>query len=253
MRLVDRTLDILEAVLYHDEVGLSELADLTGLEPSAVRRFTSALTKRGYLFQKGKGGKYSLGIKLLQYANPTNISINIRELILPFLKKLSDDTSETVLMTVFNGIDAITIATFMPKQVLSVIPDIGTVQKFPLHCTSLGKILLAYMKDDPFENLVKKLDLKVYTDDTITDIDKLKSELAIIKRNGVAFDDEEYIRGIRSVAVRIKGENEAIIAAVCMVCPTSRINREKMRQLVPLVKSCAATITKSLGYYPEQI
>ena len=96
MIVVERALDILEAILNHgDEVSLVDLANMTGLHISAVRRFTSTLTKRGYLYQKHKGGKYSLGVKLLQFGNAANVAINLRELALPFLKRLCDDTSQS--------------------------------------------------------------------------------------------------------------------------------------------------------------
>ena len=79
-----------------------------------------------------------------------------------------------VLITVLNGLEAINIATIVPKQVLRVTPELGTVQRFPLHCTSLGKIFIAYMPDKVVENIFNILELNACTDNTITNMTKLK-------------------------------------------------------------------------------
>ena len=120
-----------------------------------------------------------------------------------------------------------------------------------MHCTSLGKIFIAYMPDKVVENIFNILELNACRDNTIKDKTKLKSEIETVKRDGVAFDDEEYIKGIRSVAVPVRGENGNVLATVCLVSPTVRISRLKMRQLVPTVKNCALLISRSLGYKGE--
>jgi IclR family transcriptional regulator, KDG regulon repressor len=250
MILVDRTLDILEAVLNsEDELSLKEISEITGLNISAVRRYATTLTKRGYLFQKNKGGKYSIGLKLMRFSNPISASINIREVALPFLKKLSDDTCETVHMAMLDGIQLVTLEIIVPKQVIRIYPEIGDTKKyFPLYCTALGKILLAYMPKKTYQGIVKNMDLKVFTENTISNLATLDSELSNVRRDNVAFDDEEYKPGIRSVAVPVRNDNGNVIAAISLVSPTIRICRVEMRNFVPLVKSCAYNISRQLGY-----
>jgi DNA-binding IclR family transcriptional regulator len=250
MKLVERVLDILEAILNHGgEVGLSDLASMTGLHISSVRRFTATLTKRGYLYQKHRGGKYSLGLKLLQFSETANATINIKEQALPFLKKLCDDTSETVGLAILDGVGAINIVHVGPEHILRVVPSL--LDKIPLHCTSQGKNFLAYMPDKKMDDLVDTLGLNAYTDNTITDVARLKREIETVRRDSVAFDDEEYLLGIRSAAAPIKGENGNVLATVALVVPSSRISALKMRQMAPKVKSCARKISHSLGYKGE--
>ena len=250
MSTVGKAIDILEATLKHrDEVGLADLANLTGLNRTTVYRITSILVKRGYLYQRRKGQKYSLGIKFLQYSKITNTAVNIKEQALPHLQKLCNEISETINMAVLDGVEPVSMVIVAADRILSVVP--GLVHKFPLHCTALGKVLLASIPDERIENIINIIGLDVLTDNTIIDKTKLKKEIEIIRRDGVAFDDEEYLLGIRSAAAPIKGENGNILAAISFVGPSVRISRVRMRQLSPMVKTCALGISRSLGYKGE--
>jgi IclR family KDG regulon transcriptional repressor len=250
MSTVGKALDILEAILRNrDEVGLAALAKMTGLNRTTVHRISSILVKRGYLYQKGKGGKYSLGLKFLQYSDISNAAASIKEQALPYLQKLCDEISETVNMAILNGVEAVGIAFIATDRILQVVP--GLVDRYPFHCTALGKILLAYMPDERIENIIKTKGLNAYTDNTTTDATRLKKEIATIKRDGIAFDDEEYSLGVRSAASPIKGEQGDVLAAVSFVGPSVRISKSRMIQLAPMVKNCALEISRSLGYQGE--
>ena len=243
MIVVDKALNILEAVLNNNgSMRLEDLAKVTGMNTSAVRRFTSTLVKRGYLFQKGKGGDYSLGLKIMRFSKPTNAAINIRELSLYYLKKLSDETSETVHMAMLNGIEVVTVELIIPRQVIQIYPEIGITQNFPPHCTALGKILLAYMPQKIYKKIADDMDFKVYTENTIADKATLENVLATVRRDNIAFDDEEYMMGLRSVAAPVRNETGNVIAAISLVSPSVRISRVKLRHFVPNVKECADNI-----------
>jgi IclR family transcriptional regulator, KDG regulon repressor len=249
---VERTLDVLESILKQgDEVSLEEIAEMTGISVSATRRFASTLAKRGYLYQGHKGGKYSLGVKFLQFSDAINVTINVREKTYPFLQKLANETVETVHTAIISGLEAINIATIVPKQVLRISPDLGTINRYPLHCTTPGKIVIAYMDDKVIDGILDNMEFNVYTDNTITDKTKFKTEIEAIRRDSVAFDDEEYLKGVRSVASPIKDENGHVIATVCVVSPAVRVSRAKLKQLAPIVKKCALSMSQALGYKGE--
>jgi DNA-binding IclR family transcriptional regulator len=250
MSVVNKTLAILEATLKSkDEVSLTDLAKLTGLNRTTVHRISSILAGRGYLYQKGKGGKYSPGLKLLQYGDITNIASTIKQLALPYMQNLCDEIDETVNMSVLNGVKPVGIAIVAAERILQIAP--ASTNGLPLHCTAIGKILLAHIPDERIDTIISIIGLSTYTDNTTTDVVRLKKEIDTIRRDDVAYDDEEYVDGIKSVAAPIKGANGNVLAAISFVGPSVRISKLKMRQLAPLVKNCALKISKLLGYTGE--
>ena len=138
------------------------------------------------------------------------------------------------------------VASIVPSHTLQAVPS--DITRYALHCTSIGKLFLAYMPDERREHLISSVGLKLYTDNTITDMARLRKELEIIVRDGVAFDDEEYTVGVRSAAAPIKGDTGIVLAALCYIGPSVRISSVRMKQLAPMVKSYALEISRSLGY-----
>ena len=181
MSTVGKALDILEAILKQGgEVGLTDLSNTTGLNISTTHRLCSLLVKRGYLCQKSKGEPYSLGLKLLQFNDVKNVAASIKEQAHPFLQRLCNDISETVHMSILNGIEPNTIIACSPKHILLAV--LNPVNVFPLHCTSIGKVFLAYMTDERIDNIINIMGLDAYTDNTITDKAQLKKEIENIRK-----------------------------------------------------------------------
>jgi IclR family KDG regulon transcriptional repressor len=251
MSTIEKALNIMETILKQkDEVSLADLAKLTGINITTVHRACTSLTNRGYLYQKEKGGKYSLGVKLLQFNYIANTGVNIKEEAYPFLKILCDEITETVILAVLDGVEPIDIVCILPDKMLQAAPGIGT--KSPFHCTSVGKIFLANMSDERIEGVIGLQGLKVYTDFTINDMNRLKTDLETIRQDGIAFDDEEYILGLRSAAAPVYGEQGNLLAAVAFLAPSTRISSLKLKQLAPMVKHCADEISRALGRYQRK-
>jgi DNA-binding IclR family transcriptional regulator len=252
MLVAEKLLNIMDAIMdCGGEASLSDLARMTGLHESAVRRFTSTMVKSGYLYQGNRGGKYSPGLKLLQFCELANVTTNIKELALPLLRELCDKISETVILAILDQIDCINILTVGSEHILQVVPR--TAAKLPLHCTATGKILLAYMPEEKIDQIESILELTAYTDNTITDWFQLKNELETIRHKGVAFDNEEHLPGIRGVGAPIRGANGNVIATIAMVAPSSRISDAKIQQIAPQVENYALKISRLLGYNVNSI
>lgn len=250
MSAIEKSLDILEAVLAaKGEISIADLAKVVDQSISTTHRICLILVKRGYLYQENKGSKYSLGYKFLIFNDITYNVNNIRNAALPFIKDLSKKISETVVLAVWDGFEPVDILFEVPDTILKATPGLGT--KSPLHCTAMGKIFLANMPEEIIEKNLHLNGLPAFTDRTITDIEKLKAELDIILKEELAFDDEEYIIGVKSVAAPIRSESGEILAGICFLGPSSRINTMRMKQLAPFVKNCASAISMTLGYGRE--
>jgi len=250
MKTIEKALDILEVFLKQkDEIGIVELANLSGLNVSTVHRIASTLVKRGYLNQQQRGEKYSLSPKLLQFSNIMRKWIKIRDVSLPFLYKLNKIIDENVNLAILNADGAIFIESIESGHYLRTFPQLGA--KEPLHCTGVGKVFLAHMRDEELERFLNEKGLPRYTENTITDVSKLKQELSIIKREGTAVDNEEFESGVKCVASPIKNVDGNVVAAVSISGPSTRLSSERVQELKSLVKSCTLEISQAIGHKGE--
>ena len=90
--------------------------------------------------------------------------------------------------------------------------------------------------------------MKKYTPNTITDLNEIKKHLLTVAREGVAYDDEEHITGVRNVTAGIKDSTGKVVSCVGVLGPSVRLNRSKIKEILPYVKGCAMQISRGLGY-----
>lgn len=244
MKVIKRALNILDLFLGHTEsLSLDDMVTLSGMNKPTVRRMVSTLVECGYLKQTDR--KYTLGIKFLDFTGLAKMNNIIMPLANPHLLKLRERTNESVQMAVWDGMKVFLCQAFLAEHPLRVVPIEGT--RLAMHATSLGKALIA---EWPEEDLPKYFSNKLdrYTPNTITDFNDLKKHLAIIKREGVAFDDEECYAGVRAVASVLRNSQGDVVGAVSIFGPSTRLSREKMMEAVAPVKECALDISRELGY-----
>ena len=249
MKSLNKALDILNVFLkvHNKELKLSEIARLANLNKATVNRVVSVLLARGYLSQAQKRGKYSLGPQFLYFSGVIKQSATIRDTAMPYLVKLQELVEETVILASFDGKRAFIVEGIHPKHhALRIIPDEGSVT--PLYCSSMGKIFLASMTEPELEEYFKNTNVEPYTPNTLSDINLLRRHLMVIAKEDVAYDDEELIVGVRSLAVGIKDPEGKITSCVGIMGPSVRMTRAKMVGLVPDIKLCAAEISQALGY-----
>ncbi len=247
MKSLQKAIDVMELFLGNEgEVSLSDLSKLSGLNKSTVNRIALTLVKRGYLKQQDKRGKYSLGMKFLDFSGVIKNRIRVRDVAIPHLMKLSRLVNESVIMAIWDGRAAVITETFHANQTLKVVPDEGTT--IPLHCTASGKIILANMADEEFGRYYKNKSLERHTPNTITSLNDLKKHIIIVKQEGVAFDDEEFAVGVRSVSSAIINAEGHVVGSAGVLGPSVRLTRDKMRENMPAVKSCALEISRGMGW-----
>lgn len=246
MKTIEKAFEILEVFLKHkSEIGIAELSNLTGLNVSTVHHISSTLVKKGYLRQTRKMGKYYLGLKILEYSEIVKSKQHIREVARPFLEKLCRLVNESVNLVIWNGYQVIRADMIQSNHSLQVFP---TSSVLPPHCTGTGKVILAHLPEQELERFLSSNPLDSYTPNTITDPDKFRKHLMVVKREGVAFDDEEKELGVRNVAALIRDAEGNGVAAIGILGPTIRLTRKGIREFIPIVKSYALEISRALGY-----
>ena len=249
MKSLNKVLDILETFLTSDSntLRLTELANLTGLHKATVNRIVSTLVKRGYLSQLEKRGKYTLGTRFLNYSSVIKQRIKIADLARPHLIKLNKLVKESATLFTYDHGKIIFIEEIHSSYPLRIIPDTTTIP--PLYCTAIGKVYLANLIDSELEGHLTNTELKAFTVNTITDINLLKKHLIIsVAKEGTAYDDEEWLLGVRSVAAGIRDSESKLIGAVSVIGPSVRLTRKNLLEIAPEVKHCAMKISLELGY-----
>lgn len=248
MKSIHKVFDVLEVFIDFDgdEIRLSELAKAAGLDKSTVNRIVSVLVERGYLSQKEKWGKYSLGTKFLNFSGAIKRRMKIRDIAIPYLVDLHKEVDESVILATWDGKRAFYREVIDSEHPLRIMPDDRS--EVPLYCTGIGKIILAHKTAEELEQYFRGRELLPITDNTILDAKILVKQLQKVSRENVAYDDEECFRGARNVASGVKDAEGNIVACVGVFAPSVRLPRSKMKKIAPYVKKCADSISSSLGY-----
>ena len=247
MSALTKSFDILELFLNNKtEMSLAEITKLSGFNKTTVFRLLSDMIQYGYIHQKVKGGDYRLGNKFFDFCGFIKSNMKIRELCIPFLVQLGRTIEEACALALWDGRKAVISETFHASQPLRVVPDEGS--SLPLHCTAPGKMILANMTKDNQSKFLSDNHLKAFTANSITDLKDLMKHLAIIKREGVALEYDEYAIGISGIAAPIKDISGVTIGSIGVVGPSARLTRTKFKKMIPEIKKCALEISEELGF-----
>ncbi len=243
-----RVFSILETVVAHQERGLaySEVVSRTNLPKATVHRIVKSLVGMGYLRFDAEAGRYYGDLKLAALGSAVTSHFDLKEYVRPHLLKLQAETRHTCNLGVLSGdagvyLDKIDSPVAFGIQLYSAIG-----KRFPLHCTGMGKVLLAGLRS-PERCQVLKGRLETYTSHTITDSAALERELRKVQQCGYALDREEITRGIMCVAAPIRNGEGETVAAISVAFP-AYINRERGIQAeIRAVTRCASEVARLLA------
>lgn len=246
---VDRALTILEEVAKSEgEVGVTELGNRLDIHKSTVHRLLNTLSYRGYIEQNDETESYRLGLKLLELSNKLFDGIEIRSLAKPHLQNLMEQTKETVHLVVRDGDQGVYIDKVESPQTIRMSSQVGS--RVPLHCTSVGKVLLADLPENQIKALLGEEKLKAYTENTITEVDAFIEELKEVTQKGYAVDNSEHERDVRCVAAPVKNFTGTVIAAISVSTPAFRFSLQDIERMSVPVRDAALGISKRLGFIP---
>lgn len=244
---VDRALRILEEFNTKERVlGVTEIAKRLGLNKSTCFGLLQTLYSRGYLEQDSDTGKYKLGLKLFELGLTYESGIEIREIAKPHLRELVEKTFETVHLVIRDKTEAVYIEKVEGPGAIRMISQVG--KRVHLHCTGVGKAILAFLPDDEVDSILKKGPLEQFTWNTIVDKEKLKHHLHEVRERGYCIDDEEIEVGLRCVAAPIFNHRKEVISAISVSGPTTRMTYHKINEIEGMIKETAAVISSKLGY-----
>jgi DNA-binding IclR family transcriptional regulator len=245
LRSVTNALAVLEAFsAERPELGVTELSQALGLGKSTVHRLLASLAARGYVRKNPHTERYCLGLKTFEVGARAAGRGAVREIAAPLLRDLMLATKETVHLGVLDEWDVVYIDKIESDQPLQMYSRVG--RRAPLHCTALGKALLAFQPDEFVERLVRRR-LRAYTPVTLTDPTALRKELERVRRAGYALDNEEFAAGLRCIASPLRDHTRRVVASLGIAGPGVRFGDERLPRLAALVREAAAGASAALG------
>lgn len=226
------------------QMTISQLSARTGLSRAAVRRCLYTLCKLGFA-GADEAQRYSLRPKMLSLANTYTASSTLANAAQPILERMSAQLGESFSVATLDGEDIVYIARTSVTRVMSVDLHIGS--RLPAFCTSMGRVLLAWLPQDQLESFLSHLALTPYTPRTVNSVDKLRSILRNVRRNGYALCDQEFEVGLRSIAVPVTAPNGRVVATVNLSGQAQRMPMLEMQtKFLPPLRAAAAELSTFL-------
>jgi IclR family transcriptional regulator, pca regulon regulatory protein len=220
------------------QMTISQLSVKTGLSRAAVRRCLYTLTKLGFAGAED-GSRYSLRPRMLTLSHTYTASNTLSTAAQPILERMSAALRESFSVATLDGEDIVYIARTQVNRVMAVDLHIGS--RLPAYCTSMGRVLLAYLPTEQLEQYLAKAVLTPHTNRTIISVEKLRLALRNVRRNGYALVDQEYEVGLRSLAVPVYAPSGRVVATVNLSGNAPRLSVLEMqsRYLNPLRNAAA--------------
>ncbi|MED4403533.1 IclR family transcriptional regulator [Metabacillus fastidiosus] len=247
VKSVDRALRIITMVSTRKEgMGVTELAAFLDLNKSTIFRLLATLAEHGFIEQDQETKKYRLGYKYLELSSMLLESIDLRTQAKPFLKELESHTNEVIHLVVYDQGEVVYIEKLEGNETLRTHSQVG--RRAPIHCTSVGKVILAYLPDEEILNIIEKHGLPKHTEQTISDKEAFLEELNRIKEQGYGTEFEENEPGITCIAAPIFDNSKKITAAISISGPSIRMTDERLAELKTVLIDIGNKISKRLGY-----
>src|ERR1700728_805259 len=223
------------------QMTISQLSIRTGLSRAAVRRCLYTLTKLGFAGAED-GSRYSLRPRMLTLSHTYTGSNTLSTSAQPILERMSAAHRESFSVATLDGDEIVYIARTSVTRVMAVDLHVGS--RLPAYCTSMGRVLLAYLPQDQLEAYLSRAILTQYTPKTINSIDKLRLALRNVRRNGYALCDQEYEIGLRSIAVPVYAGNGRVVAVVNLSGNAPRMPMLEMQtRFLPPLRAAAAELS----------
>jgi len=237
-----RGLKLIELLAASEEsAGVTELAGELGIDKSSVSRLMRTLVAYGFAEQDPKTRRFRLGPQVVRLSRTLLTQMPLREEAKPYLRDLVDRTGECAHLAILAQGQALYIDQVESPASLRVTTGVGTLA--PLHCTALGKCLLAF---DPA--LPPPADLPAFTHHTITDPAVLRAHLERTRSEGYAVDDEEYNYGVRCVAAPVCDYRNKVIGAIGISGPAGRVTPDQIGPFAAIVVEAAASLSDRMSF-----
>ncbi len=245
---VERALDLLEALEFSERgLTLSDIARKLTIPKSSAHRLVRTLLNRWYLQRGLDAHHYILGVRVFDFADSAAAASQLRMVSFPYAQELAKNLNLTALLAVRRNFEAVIIAKV--DSPWDNYPGAWVGHHLALHCTALGKALIAHLSDTELDQLFRHRSFATYTPSTLCSLEALKADLVQVRSKGFATNNEEYAIGGRSVGAPIFNHTGRTVASICVRGSTSRFPDSRIASYGNEVVRSAKEISRHLLEY----
>lgn len=233
--------------LSHDmpETGIRELAEKLAVPRSTVHRMLVALEREGFVDKDTVSGRYRLGHELIFLAGHALRTMDVRRIALPYMHQLADRWKETVDLDLLRGAEILIIEEIPGQHLLGTGGN--WAKRMPAHCTSTGKIFLAYAGREYVEEHLPEV-LQAYTAATITSRQALIGQLEKVRQQGYARSWGEHSEFMHAIGVPIHDHTGSVVAAMSISGLAARMDESTAKEMIPALLVASREISTRMGY-----
>jgi IclR family transcriptional regulator, KDG regulon repressor len=251
LKTLSRAIAVLDCFSQQNsELGVREIARMVNLSSSATGRLLAGLKELGILSQNPVTRAYSMGARVLSWAEIYNSSMDVRNQSLSLIQELHQNIQETISLYILEGDERVCIERLESTQSVRIVARVG--RRLPLYAGSGGKAMLAFLPPDRQEAIITQTELAPLTKKTITDPAVLRRELKKIRTDGFAVSHGEWIEDAAGVAAPVFNQSGTVIAALSISGPASRFTKDHVARYCGAVKRFAAQISNKMGYQSDR-
>ncbi|MFX0202731.1 MAG: IclR family transcriptional regulator [Candidatus Hodarchaeota archaeon] len=241
-----RVFKIIELVsLSENGLTNAEISRALSIPTGSLSFLLSDLVEYEYLLLDSSRKRYTLGPQILITAGRYIDRLDVVELGKPIIRELTLSIGESTGIAIKVHWEMVIVCKYDARELLIQPMQVG--ETLPMHSTACGKVFLAYLSEDKIEHYLSKAELKPLTDNTITDVHKLRRELTQIRSNGLAWSREENIENLFAVAAPVFDYNRYVVAAMMVAIPSVRFSKEKEALAEKYIREESSRLSYQLG------
>jgi DNA-binding IclR family transcriptional regulator len=247
VRVVDRVFAILEELADGSaKFGDVALAEKLGLHKSTVHRLLAVMQHNGFVERDPGCTKYRLGWRIFELGMAAASRLDILDRAKPYVTQLVETTGETAHLGVLRQGKVVSLVNVESRYSVRTPATVG--RHVPLHCTSQGKAILAFLPPDQVARRLKGYVFSKHSPNTIVSKERFLEDLVLVAIRGYAVDNEEYEEGLRCIAAPVHDHTQEVAGAISIAGPTFRVTGSRLPALSCEVKRIAAELSAALGY-----
>ena len=241
----EKAIKVLELLSTYDApVRLVDLARSLKMNKSTAYRLLEKLRQLGYVRQDEPNGRYMLTVRMWEVGVRAFRRFDMRVWAKPHLEQIHQKTNETTVLAVLDGREVVIVDKIDSGQAIQTFSPLGS--RSPIHCSSLGKAFLMSNPDGLLAGLSEPL--QAFTSRTVTSLAKLRHDVSVAQREGVATALDEFREGVSGISAPVIGVEGAALGVIGITLPTARAKGASFTAAKEVVRANAIELSRALGH-----
>jgi DNA-binding IclR family transcriptional regulator len=226
---------------------LQDIAQSLEMPQSTLLRFLNTYIDFGYVRQDPQTSCYYLTLKLAELGSRAKDNFPFQNSLAKYVRRVAKNFNESASLCIEHNMQMVYVVTEEgPGRMLQTLQRIGRIA--PMHATGVGKLHLLNYSEAQLLELEQKFGLPKYTEHTITSLEALKREIALVKKQGYAIDNEECEDGVRCIAVPVRDYSGRVAAGISLSAPVTRLEKGKIADIVRYLLETGVEASKEMGW-----